>query len=295
MRRLTSQGQLHRSGLAPPTPGGIVEMKKIADWLGANFEQIFLVFTALMGVSFLAAGHLKLIQFEAHMADVIVALLSLIAICLFLQRVDEKKAASDLDTKLSSLNGVLNNQFSTVIGSLRGLEYYKSFSGGPEFVGYLADRILQAKRSVDDLTWLEEPRADRYAKDRVDADQRYYSAMASAAERGVTYKEIFVFTEKEKVEKMRTMVEKNIKYYSCGYFEGSDIPRPVFIIIDDEEVLVYGMDPRVFCAFKHPELVPAFNEYYTQLWRKCTKIKDGNDVNKTIYQTVSKKFETSGS
>ena len=272
-------------------------MRKVAIWLGANIEQVFLLVTALVGVAFVVAENLpvKLFHAETQMINVIVGLLSLIAICLFLQRVDEKKSASDLDTKLNSLTGLLNNQFSTVIGSLRGLEYYKSFSSGPEFVDYLADRILQAKRSVDDLTWLQEPPADRFTRDRLEADQKYYSAMASAAERGVTYKEIFVFTDKEKIEKMRMMVDKNFNYYSCGYFEGSDIPRPVFIIIDDEEVLVYGMDPRVFCAFKHPELVPAFNEYYTQLWRKCTKIKDGKDVDKKVYQTVSKKFETSGS
>jgi len=177
----------------------------------------------------------------------------------------------------------MRDQVSQTIRSFRGV-HFRKFNDSPEFVRYLADRIVRAKRSVDDLTWIREMADERQGGKAIEADKRYHDAIVAAAN-NIVYKEIFMFTDQPKIEKLKYLIEKDPRYYRCGYFDNSEIPRPAFIIIDREEVLLYAT-PHIFCSIRHPELTEAFNHYFSALWNKATKIKDGRLVNKQTYDNI---------
>jgi hypothetical protein len=275
---------------------GTVMWDKVGSWIRDSVEEIFLVLTAIVAIFFLISSHIGLNVFKEYTNDVIVTLLCLIAICLFFEGVDVKKNARALDAKVGALQSDLDQKFAKVCGdldiqvgkrhehlltrvieSLDGFEY-RRFRDATEFVNYLADRISQAKRSVDDLTWVSDSPAERGPQERAEADKRYYSATASASTR-IAYREIYIFCDDSKYDKIKGLVSMNPPYYHCRYYADSVIPRPVFMIIDKEEVLLYGAaSDGIYCAVRHAHLVESFVDYFQALWERATKLKEGKKI-----------------
>jgi hypothetical protein len=298
--------QLHIMTLVAGFAGRVGEgvmLKKVGIWIRDDVEQVFLILTAIVAIVFLAFSHLGLIDLKQSDFFVI-TLLCLIAICLFLGAQDSKRSASTLDTRVTALQNNLDQRFagisrdletsvrtchdslvSRVIQSVQGFEY-RRFRDATEFLNYLAERILQA-RSVYDLTWVP---AEKGAQEFLQAEQKYHSAILEASKH-ITYREIYVFCDASKYEKLKKMFEANPPFYHCRYYQelGQDsrIPRPSFTVIDNEEVLLYGItSDGVYCAVRHPRLVESFVNHYSVLWQKAVKLKEGATIYTDEYNKV---------
>lgn len=282
--------------------------ERVGSWIRANVEEIFLVLTAIVAIVFLTSSHLGLNIFNQYSNDVVVTLLCLIALCLFFEGVDAKKSKKELDEEIGSLKSDLDHKFNKVCGdldvqvsrrhelllsrvieSVAGLEY-RRFRDATDFLNYLAERILQAKSSVWDLTWVLDQPAERGAQEAVQAEHKYHSAILESSKR-ISYREVFVFCDASKYEKLKKVIQANPPYYHCRYYEeskhDSKIPRPVFMVIDREEVLLYGItSDGVYCTVRHVRLVESFVDYYQALWEGATKLKEGPTIYMDEYNKV---------
>jgi len=218
---------------------------------------------------------------ERTFFELIITLLCLNGICLALIGFKSNRRAIRLDAKMSALQTDLDQ---SQAGQLR----YRRFKNATDFVNYLADRIPQATLSVDDLSWVLDPPALRLSEKRSEADRRYLNAILDASKR-IPYREIFVFCDDSKYEKIKELLSAKPPYYNCRYYGASPIPRPVFIIIDKKEVLLYGgAHAGVYCSVRHVRLVESFVEYFQALWDgdEAIKLKEGKRIYNDYYSLV---------
>jgi hypothetical protein len=278
-------------------------LSKVGIWLGANVDRVSLILTVAVAITILVFSHLGLIDLSRHSDESIISLLCLVAICLFLVGGDSKRSATALDTKVAALQADLDRKFAKVCGDLEvqvgerhdlllskviesvaGFEY-RRFRDSTEFLNYLADRISQARFSVWDLTWVVDLPAERGAQ-AVAAEQKYHDAIIEGSKR-IIYREVYIFCDEPKYQKLKKIIHENPEYYNCRYYQESKVPRPVFMIIDREEVLLYGIvDGGIYCSVQHPRLVESFTNFYQLVWAGATKLKEGTTIYTDEYDKV---------
>lgn len=154
------------------------------------------------------------------------------------------------------------------------------FADSAEIEQYLGKRILEARRSVSDLSWKKSISAGFSAGDRQIAHTYMDRAISEASER-ITYREIFVFTDQRRKDKLQRRLAENKSGYSCRYFAeaASAIPRLQFVIVDDEEVVFAGSTTDApQCAIRNPAVARVFAAFYQAAWEAATPIKEGSDV-----------------
>jgi hypothetical protein len=150
------------------------------------------------------------------------------------------------------------------------------FASGKEIEEYLAKRIRDAKVEVCDLSWKLEISASFGSMSRTKSHSAY-EASIKAASKLLTYREIFIFNDPRRLEKMLRRIAEARPGYSCRYYENnSGIPRLQFVIIDNEEVVIFAMSAHsTLCVVRNPTLLGVFKPYFEEAWRKAIPLKDG--------------------
>ncbi|MGD8457520.1 MAG: hypothetical protein PVF83_14150 [Anaerolineales bacterium] len=164
---------------------------------------------------------------------------------------------------------------------------YRLFNDSMEIESYLAKRMLEAKKSVCDLTWKKRISEGFSASNRQLAHTYMDRSIERTSDR-ISYREIFVFNDPRRVEKLERRLSENKKGYSCRYYESDTlIPRLQFVIVDDEEVFFFASAAdSPLCSFRSKELSRVFRSYYEALWRSATPIKDGPRLHKNQLEKI---------
>jgi hypothetical protein len=153
------------------------------------------------------------------------------------------------------------------------------FSDSGELESYLGKRMLEARKSVCDLSWKAKISEGFSASNRQMAHLHMDKCIAEASER-IAYREILIFNDPRRVEKLDRRLSENKNGYSCRYFrEDSIIPRLQFVIVDDEEVFFFASSAHaVLCSVRNQELCKVFKAYYEAIWNAAIPIKDGPTI-----------------
>jgi hypothetical protein len=153
---------------------------------------------------------------------------------------------------------------------------FRLFNDSMEIESYLGKRMLEAKKSICDLTWKTKISAGFSASDRQIAHSYMDKCITQTSDR-IPYREIFIFNDPRRVEKLERRLSENKKGYSCKYFKNdSPIPRIQFVIVDDEEVFFFASSAdSILCSFRNKELCKVFKSYYEAIWDSAITIKDG--------------------
>jgi hypothetical protein len=155
-----------------------------------------------------------------------------------------------------------------------------TFHNAAEQELYLAKRLEEAHVEVCDLSWKEKLSLHTALPDRVRSHKTYESGIAKAAKR-IPYREVFVFSDERRKEKLRRRIEEDSPGYSCRYYDSTSlIPRLQFVIIDREEVVFASSAYPTLCAIRQAELAQIFQAYYEAIWEAARPLKEG----KTIYR-----------
>ena len=163
----------------------------------------------------------------------------------------------------------------------RGLSLgeYRIFKDSVEMEHYLAKRVFEAKNSVCDLSWKSRISPGFSAGHRQISHSNLDRCISEASER-ISYREIFVFSDKRRIEKMLRRISENKKGYSCSYYEDdSRIPRLQFVIVDEEEIFFFASALHSqLCAVRSLELCKTFIPYFDEAWSAAKIIKDGPQI-----------------
>jgi len=162
------------------------------------------------------------------------------------------------------------------IASGKTAEDFRVFGDSMEIERYLGKRMLEARKSVCDLTWKSRISEGFSASDRQLAHTYMDKCIAKASDR-ISYREILIFSDLRRVEKLERRLRENKKGYSCRYFrEDPPIPRLQFVIVDDEEVFFFASAAdSPLCSLRSKELSRVFRSYYDAAWSAAIPIKDG--------------------
>lgn len=173
------------------------------------------------------------------------------------------------------------NESEKIINSIKGVKIHY-FENMVELEEYLAKRILEAKKEVCDLTWKQKISIDYSLPPRQKVAKKYDTTI-SRVSKNVIYREVFVFNDNRRLDKLKKRLSENRAGYSCRYFpDDTTIPRMQFAIIDEHEIIFASSNYSPLCAIQHPSLCAIFKSYYENVWEKATPIKEGNKV----YQAV---------
>jgi len=156
---------------------------------------------------------------------------------------------------------------------------FREFRDSIEIESYLAQRMLEARKSICDLTWKRKLSPGFSAKDRQLSHTYMDKCIAEASER-IPYREVFIFSDPRRVQKLVRRLSEDKPGYSCRYFrEDPPIPRLQFVIVDDEEVFFFASSPNApLCSFRSKELARVFKAYYEAIWQAAISIKEGDRV-----------------
>jgi hypothetical protein len=103
---------------------------------------------------------------------------------------------------------------------------FRMFTDAVEMEHHLAERLLSAKASVCDLSWKSRISEEFAATHRRLSHGNLDRAIAEASSR-ISYREIFIFSDRRRVEKMDRRLNERQDGYSCRYYkEDGRIPRP---------------------------------------------------------------------
>jgi hypothetical protein len=181
---------------------------------------------------------------------------------------------------------------------LRGLareipsQSVRLFADSAEMETYLGKRMLNAKDNICDLSWKNTISSGFAAGDRQLAHGYMDDCIAQASGR-ISYREIFIFNDKRRIDKLERRISENKDGYSCGYFRlDSPIPRLQFVTIDDDEVFFFASShASPLLMIKSKEICRVFKSYFDAVWISARKIKDGPRVYKKelAYIRIQKK------
>ncbi|HEY3310339.1 MAG TPA: hypothetical protein VGK00_01755 [Anaerolineales bacterium] len=158
-----------------------------------------------------------------------------------------------------------------------------------EIESNLARRILEARRSVRDLSWKAKISEGFSASDRQLAHEYMEKAISEASER-ISYREIFIFNDSRRAERLERRLAEQKRAYSCRYFkEDTHIPRLQFVIVDDEEVFFFASAAdSILCSFRNKDLSKVFRSYYEAAWNAAIPIKDGSRIDEKQVALIRK-------
>lgn len=164
----------------------------------------------------------------------------------------------------------------TRVAARIGSTEYRQFADSSEMETYLGKRLLEAKRSVCDLTW-KAKMSEGFSATGRQLSHDYMDRCISEASSRISYREIFVFNDNRRIAKLERRLAEYRSGYSCRYFpQDSSIPRLQFVILDDEEVLFFASsaDSPLACL-RSPELGRIMKSYFEAAWAAATPIKTG--------------------
>jgi nucleoside 2-deoxyribosyltransferase len=153
---------------------------------------------------------------------------------------------------------------------------------------HLARRMLRSS-VIDDLSWAKGETQEKSQHDRTGYEKYLAAKLSICKEPHVTFREVFTFESRRRLERALEFLELRLYGYSTCYYpsESSDrIPRLSFIICDSEEAIVffYSGDTRssrteVRVSITEPHLVAMFSDYYNNIFDGGILLKDADQVN----------------
>lgn len=158
----------------------------------------------------------------------------------------------------------------------------RRFADSIEMETYLGNRILEAKRSICDLTWKVRIGEGFSSGSRQLAHGYLESCIAKVSDR-LAYREIFVFNDPRRVEKLERRLAERKAGYSCRYFrEDQPIPRLQFVIVDNEEVFFFASAAdSPLLAIRSNELGRVMKSYFEAAWAAARPLKSALSVDET--------------
>lgn len=152
---------------------------------------------------------------------------------------------------------------------------------------YLARRIREAKSEVCDLSWKRRI-SPGFAVGRRKASHRNYESSITTATKSITYREVFIFNDPRRIDKLIRRISEERDGYSCRYYDGdSVIPRLQFVIIDREEIAFFASSSNgLLCAIKSKSLCEVFRPYFDEVWENAIPIKDGPVLHRAVYDKI---------
>lgn len=176
----------------------------------------------------------------------------------------------------------------------RGTVSVKVFDDSSEIENYLGKRILEATKSVCDLSWKQQISAGFSASGRQLAHTYMDNCIAMTSGR-IPYREIFVFNDPRRIDKLNRRLDENKDGYSCRHFRDGEIPRMQFVIVDDTEVFFFASAAdSILCSVKNAEIARVFRSYYDAAWAKAKPLKDGPTVHHSEVQKVLRLLDAGG-
>jgi|GEM_PF-4950787 len=154
----------------------------------------------------------------------------------------------------------------------------KVFKDSAEQELYLAERIRVAGVEVCDLSWKERMSRESALPRRIKSHKSYESAIGKAAGR-ITYREVFVFNDERRKEKLKRRIAEGVAGYSCRYFPDPGIvPRLQFVIIDKQEIVLVASAYPCLCAVRQAELAQIFQAYFESIWSAAIPLKEATKL-----------------
>jgi hypothetical protein len=263
------------------------------DWLN-NFDVWLVEATAIVSGLISLLDFLGLLDGIPWLAERISTLtllaVGLIAGYLVLERRNQLDSMQrGTEHHIKALSRSLSRSTSTIIDSLEGVEL-KRFESGNEMMPYINERLLQACKQVDDLSWSPAVGLE-YSLDTTQRLAAEYTERVSQVSQKVLYREVFSFNRPGRIERLKRRLRENAPGYSCAYYEDIQTPVLQFMIIDNEEVFILSDQMQSKMAIRHPYIVKLFAEYYEVIWKNATPIKTGTTTEEKLVQGILNKFE----
>ena len=202
-------------------------------------------------------------------------LLGIGAIALFLI-IDHAISVKRIERGVDSIPAIVQECRNEVIASLQGVQV-RSFPDGADFLEYSTHRLAEAS-SIDDVNWSD---YDPITTGReVGSFRGFHDAVDRFVKRDtVSYREIAMFSNADRLDRVRKRIKAKSPGYHVGYFEPlprNQPPLMTFAIQDHEEVVLCFDNKRL--AIRHREIVDFYATYYESLWNHSKKLKVGSDV-----------------
>ncbi|HFD31901.1 MAG TPA: hypothetical protein ENJ28_04200 [Gammaproteobacteria bacterium] len=204
--------------------------------------------------------------------------------------------------KLDRIEQVVTQGFDKTILSISGGSV-EIFKDSRQVYEYAARRMMDAKKSVDDLTW-GAIQSTRRTKAEEDAFQKYVEAIvATASRKEIRYREVMTFPSEERIRRAEEILARNIYGYQLRYYDIEHEATPPllqFMVIDSEEVILAShrgttlpVEGEPLVATRHPEIVRYFQDYYNAIWQGAKRIKDaGKPPNGEILKKIGQQLTT---
>jgi len=183
---------------------------------------------------------------------------------------------TDLRRHVDRINQQLDNNLHVIINSVEGVES-RSFASGTDLLKYVNKRLLQARKSIDDLSWSPAVGLGQGLQVTQELNRLYEKRLTQVARR-VPYREVFIFNKPERIEKLQKRLEQNLEGYACAYYARSAVPLLQFMLIDGEEVIFLSDQFPVYVAVRHPDIVRLFVKYYEAIWQQAIPLKVGTQT-----------------
>ncbi|HKQ06786.1 MAG TPA: hypothetical protein VJ464_16750 [Blastocatellia bacterium] len=204
--------------------------------------------------------------------------------------------------KLDSIERLVRDGEAKIIRSLNGVEV-RYFEHVSQVYEYAHKRMLEAKNSIDDLTWGD---ADHFeTPDHRQAHEEYIRDIAEiSSKKNFRYREVMTFPNIERLRRAEAMITNNkAKGYQLKYYEIPPQGMPPlmeFLLIDSEEVIFafykWPYSPtsiQFHLAVKHPDIVKLLEDYYTAVWENpnAKKLKVDDQVNGAALEEIKDLFK----
>ncbi|MFL9827864.1 hypothetical protein [Rhodoplanes sp. SY1] len=161
----------------------------------------------------------------------------------------------------------------------------RCFANSAELENYIAAKIRLAKKQICDLSWKVNISNEFALSRRVKSHKEYEEAL-SRVSGDIVVKEIFIFNDRRRWDKMKRRIEEKKSGYSCRYYDDCAMPRIQFIIIDDEVIFFAISKESPLCAVENPQLVKMLQAYFDETWERAVRLKDGPDVDSERIATL---------
>ncbi|MFF0487576.1 hypothetical protein ACFYTQ_01000 [Nocardia sp. NPDC004068] len=161
----------------------------------------------------------------------------------------------------------------------------------------IVDLILNARTSIDDLTWgVVSPAQTSIATTR--AYEAYTNAVVQACGgRGnrstLVYREIMSFPDGARIGKVKKLFDRNLPNYHLRFFDYSHQGTPPllqFFVFDGVEVLVAVMATTSFenryFRIEGAAIAQLFRSYFELAWRQGIVLKDSHQVRRNLLREI---------
>ncbi|MEZ8797275.1 hypothetical protein OA7_0008760 [Vibrio cyclitrophicus 1F53] len=158
----------------------------------------------------------------------------------------------------------------------------------------LARAILDAENSVCDFSW--KPKiSEGFGAGKRKESHTYMDECIKTACKTISYREVYTFGDKRRVDKLRRRIDENTDGYSCSYFKENledielniYIPRMQYVIVDKEKIFFFAISPESpLCSFKSKELCKIFSAYFEIAWSNSITIKHGDNIDRKVLEEI---------